>query len=576
MSRTRNYLSFSRHALSRGGFQRGRSSFAGFVFASAFLALAVRAAWVQCVNDDFYQRQGEIRQVSDRDTHASRGRILDRDGRPLAMDIPTRTVWLDAIAAGAPASASQIDALAHILGIAPVTIEHAYASHRQFVYLRRQISTAMAERAMRVDAPGVFAQKDYRRFYPESEVAANVVGFTGIDGKGQEGMERSADHLLHGVDGWKRTLHNARGQAIANLAQQPARNGADVRLSLDLPVQYAACQALRDAVTRVNARSGSAIVLDAHTGEILAMANWPSFNPNSRTRRSGLAMRNRAVTDVFEPGSVMKPVTIALALQEGRITPDSVVTTGGGRLRLDGATIHDDDDFGTLTVAGVIQKSSNVGTTKIALMMPAADMWRNFHQVGLGKAPHAGLPGEAAGNLRAWEHWRRIEQATMSYGYGLSASLLQLAQAYTAFANDGVFVPATIHDLLAPPRGHRVYSARTARQIRAMMEKVVSAGGTAPQAAVQGYTVAGKTGTAYRWVHGGYDRSQYRASFVGIIPARRPRVVIAVSIDRPRRGSHFGGAVAGPAFVDIATQTMQLLNVSPDKPFTPPAPAPTT
>lgn len=219
MSHTRNYRSFSRHALSRGGFQRGRSGFAGFVFASAFLALAVRASWVQCVNDDFYQRQGEIRQVSDRDTHASRGRILDRDGRPLAMDIPTRTVWLDATAAGAPASASQIDALAHILGIAPVTIEHAYASHRQFVYLRRQISTATAERAMRVDAPGVFAQKDYRRFYPESEVAANVVCFTGIDGRGQEGMERSADHLLHGVDGWKRTLHNARGQAIANIAQ---------------------------------------------------------------------------------------------------------------------------------------------------------------------------------------------------------------------------------------------------------------------------------------------------------------------------------------------------------------------
>lgn len=576
MSRTRHYLSFSRHALSRSGFQRGRSSFAGFVFACAFLALALRAAWVQCVKDDFYQRQGEIRQVSDRDTHASRGRILDRDGRPLAMDVPTRTVWLDATATGAPASASQVDALAHVLRIAPVMIEQAYASHRHFVYLRRQIPTTTANRALRLDAPGVFAQKDYRRFYPESEVAANVVGFTGIDGKGQEGMERSADHLLHGVDGWKRTLHNAGGQAIANLAQQRPRNGADIRLSLDLPIQYAAYKALRTTVTRFNARSGSAIVLDARTGEILAMANWPSFNPNSRTRRSGVAMRNRAVTDVFEPGSVMKPVTIARALQEGRITPDSVVMTGGGWLRLDGATIHDDADFGTLTVAGVIQKSSNVGTTKIALMMRAADMWQNFHEVGLGTTPHAGLPGEAAGKLRAWKHWRRIEQATMSYGYGLSASLLQIAQAYTAFANDGVFVPATILCTQVPPQGHRVYSARTARQIRAMMEQVVSTGGTASQAAVQGYTVAGKTGTAYRWAHGGYDRSQYRASFVGIIPARQPRVIIAVSIDRPRRGSHFGGAVAGPAFVGIATQTMRLLNVSPDKPFTPPASAPAT
>lgn len=568
MPPTRRNLSFSRHALDSNRFHRGRSRFAGLVFASAFLALIVRAAWVQCVDDDFYQRQGELRQVSDRDTHASRGHIFDRNGRTLAMDLPTRTVWLDATAAGAPASASQIGALAHLLQIDPAIISHAYASHRHFVYLSRQVPTDNAERAIRLDLPGVFAQKDYRRFYPESAVAANVVGFTGIDGNGQEGIERSADRLLHGVDGWRRTLHNARGQVIANLAQAAPRNGTDIRLSLDLPVQYAAYRALKETVTRSDARSGSAIVLDAHTGEILAMANWPSFNPNNRVRKTGLSMRNRAVTDVFEPGSVMKPITIALALQERRIAPDTIVTTDGGRLRLDGATIHDDDNFGTLTVAGVIQKSSNVGTTKIAMLLPPRDMWRNFRKVGLGRTPRAGLPGEAGGNVRAWKRWRRIEQATMSYGYGLSASLLQLAQAYTAFANDGVFVPATIHWLQTPPAGRRVYSARTAREVRAMMEQVVSAGGTAPQAAVDGYSVAGKTGTAYRWTRRGYDRNQYRASFVGIIPARRPRVIIAVSIDRPRRGSHFGGAVAGPAFVDIAAQTMQLLNVPPDRPLT--------
>jgi len=576
MSKARKYLSFSRHDLSHHGFQRGRSSFAGFLFAGAFLALICRAAWVQCIEDRFYQHQGEIRQVSDTDVSASRGRILDRDGRPLALNLPTRTLWLDARAPGAPASPSQITALAHLLQIDPALIAHAYASQRRFVYLSRQIDPDVAEHAMRLHLPGVNVRNGYRRFYPESAVAANVVGFTGIDGRGQEGMERSANSRLSGVNGWRRSLHNARGEVIATLAQSAPRNGADLRLSLDSPVQYAAYRALKDTVKRFDASSGSAIVLDAHTGEILAMANWPSFDPNSRTRSSGLAMRNRAVTDVFEPGSVMKPLTIALALQEGRVTPDSIVTTGHGRIRLDGATIHDDADFGTLTVAGVIEKSSNVGTTKIALMMPAQDMWRNFHRLGLGASPHAGLPGEAQGRLRPWKHWRRIEQATMGYGYGLSASLLQLAQAYTAFANDGVVVPATMHRLDAPPTGRRLYSAHTAREVRAMMERVVSADGTAPNAAVDGFSVAGKTGTAYRWTPHGYDHSHYRASFVGIIPASRPRAIIAVSVDNPRKGSHFGGAVAGPAFVDIATQTMQLLNVPPDKPLTVSTKAPVT
>ncbi|QGZ65642.1 peptidoglycan D,D-transpeptidase FtsI family protein [Paraburkholderia acidisoli] len=566
MSKARKYLSFSRHDLSRHGFQRGRSRFAGFLFAGAFLALIARAAWVQCVEDDFYQHQGEIRQVSDIDLSASRGRITDRDGRPLALNLPTRTLWLDAQAPGSPASPSQIDALAHVLQIDPDLVTRAYASHRRFVYLSRQVDPDLAERAMRLDLPGVYASKGYRRFYPEAAVASNVVGFTGIDGRGQEGIERAANARLSGVDGWRRALHDARGNVIATLAQAAPRDGTDIGLSLDSPVQFAAYRALQNAVQRFDARSGSAIVLDAHTGEVLAMANWPSFDPNTRARTSGLAMRNRAVTDVFEPGSVMKPLTIALALQQGRVTPDSIVTTGHGRIRLDGATIHDDADFGTLTVAGVIEKSSNVGTTKIALMMPAQDMWQNFHRLGLGQAPRAGLPGEARGNVRPWKHWRRIEQATMGYGYGLSASLLQLAQAYTAFANDGVMVPATLHRLSAPPAGRRLYSARTAREVRMMMERVVSPDGTAPDAVVNGFTVAGKTGTAYRWTPHGYDRSHYRASFVGIIPAAHPRVIIAVSVDNPRKGSHFGGAVAGPAFVDIATQTMQLLSVQPDKP----------
>ncbi|WP_176079868.1 peptidoglycan D,D-transpeptidase FtsI family protein [Paraburkholderia tropica] len=567
MLKVRKYLSFSRHELSQGGFQRGRSSLVGFVFAGAFLVLLCRAAWVQCVNAGFYQRQGDIRQVRDTDTLAARGRILDRKGRALALNLPTRTIWLDSLAPGAPASLSQITAFSRALKISPGPIERAYASHRRFTYLARQISPKIADSAMQLDLPGIYAQTGYRRFYPESAVAANVVGFTGIDGRGQEGVERAANISLAGVNGWRHDLHNARGDVIATLAKSTPQDGVDVKLSLNSAVQYAAYAALQQTVNRFDARSGSAIVIDAHTGEILAMANWPSFDPNTRARRSGLAMRNRAVTDVFEPGSVLKPLTIALALQESRVTPDSIVTTDHGQLQLDGATIHDDADFGTLTVAGVIEKSSNVGTSKIALMMPAQDMWQNFHRLGLGRAPHAGLPGEAQGRVRPWKNWRRIEQATMGYGYGLSASLLQLAQAYTVFANDGVVVPATIHCLDVVPVGERLYSVRTAREIRSMMERVVSANGTAPDAAVDGFTVAGKTGTAYHWTAKGYDHSEYRASFVGIIPASQPRVVIAVSIDNPRKGSHFGGAVAGPAFVSIAGKTMQLLGIEPDKPL---------
>ncbi|EKS71782.1 MULTISPECIES: peptidoglycan D,D-transpeptidase FtsI family protein [Caballeronia] len=381
-------------------------------------------------------------------------------------------------------------------------------------------------------------------------------------------MERVAEKALRGEDGQRRVLRNARGEIIDMLASRPPRNRADLRPSISRPIQYAAFKALKVAVEHTDARSGSAIVMDAHTGEILAMANWPSYNPDERAARSGMAMRNRAVSDVFKPGSVMKPLTIALALEEHRITPDTIVPTDGGRLRLDGRTIHDDKNFGTLTTTGVVQKSSNVGTTKIALLLSAHDMYADFQALGLGRRPRSGLPGAAAGHVRPHRSWRRIVQATMSYGYGLSASLLQLAQAYTSFANDGRIVPATIYmrdKHLGKSVGRRVFLKQVAREMLEMMQSVVRKDGTAPQAAVPRYSVAGKTGTAYKWTPKGYDHSQYRASFVGIVPAKAPRVVIAVSIDRPLRGSHFGGAVAGPPFVDIAEQTMRLLDVTPDQ-----------
>lgn len=562
-SRSINFPTFSPrpHAL-----PRWRSSALGAAFSLGFLVLAARAAWVQGINDGFYRREGELRQVREFGTHATRGRILDRDGRTLAVSLPTRTLWMDA-GGGDTVSPDQASALGKLLGIDSGWIGTVAASHKSFVYLKRQVPLDVAQRAMLLDVPGVYAQPDYRRYYPEGSIAAHVTGFAGVDGTGLEGIEKVDNRLLTGRDGRRRVLRNARGQVIETLALQPPVAGKDVSLTIDQPVQYATFKALRDAVERTDAQSGSAIVLDAHTGEILAMANWPSFDPNARGARAGEAVRNHAVTDVFEPGSVMKPITIALALQRNEVSPSSIVPTNGGQLRLDGVVIHDDKDFGTLTVGGVVQKSSNVGTSKIALMMKPNDMWENFRAVGLGRTPHAGLPGAAPGTLRPYRNWKRIEQATMSYGYGLSASLLQLAQMYTVFSNEGVFVPATIrrrHEM--PVRAFRVYSPRVAEEVLAMLSSVVSDDGTAPQAAVPGYTAAGKTGTAYRWTARGYDRTQYRASFVGIVPAQRPRVVIAVSIDRPRQGSHFGGAVAGPVFSDIAVRTMNLLGVTPDNP----------
>lgn len=540
----------------------------GACFTMAFVVLAVRALWVQCIHDGFYQHQGELRQVREISLHAARGRLLDRDGHPLAMNLPTRTIWMDA-ADSEPVPQAKAAQLAALLGIQSSRILSISGSHRSFAYLKRQVPLDIARRALALDVPGVYMVPDYRRYYPEGNIAAHVTGFSGFDGTGQEGMEKVANTLLTGADGSWRVLHNARGQVIDTLSLTRPSPGKDLRLSLDQSIQYATFKALRDAVVRSDARAGSAVVLDAHTGEILAMTNWPTFDPNKRAARAGTDVRNRALTDVFEPGSVLKPLTIALALQHGVVTPNTIVPTDGGRLRLDRAVIHDDKNFGTLTVSQVIQKSSNVGTTKIALLMKPRDMWINFRSLGLGRAPRAGLPGAASGNLRPYQHWRRIEQATMAYGYGLSASLLQLAQAYSAFANNGVFIPASIYAHHGQPlKGRRVFSPAVAMQIRSMMQTVVSDDGTAPQAAVPGYTVAGKTGTAYQWTSHGYDRSQYRASFVGIIPAQAPRVIIAVSIDRPQKGSHFGGAVSGPAFAQIAAETMRILNVMPDDPGT--------
>ncbi|HEY2606112.1 MAG TPA: penicillin-binding protein 2, partial [Paraburkholderia sp.] len=410
---------------------------------------------------------------------------------------------------------------------------------------------------------------EYKRFYPEGEIAAHLIGFTNVEDEGQEGVELGDQKQLVGMPGIRRVIKDRMGHIIEDVDEQVVpHNGQDVDLSIDSKIQYIAYTNLKAAVEKFKAKAGAAMVIDVRTGEVLALVNYPTFNPNDRTYLTGDQLRNRVLTDEFEPGSIMKPFTVSLALDLHRVAPTTLVDTGPGRFTLDGATITDDSAFGVLTVGGVIQKSSNIGATKIAMTLKPEEMWNMYTSIGLGQAPKIGFPGATAGHLRPWKSWRRIEQATMSYGYGLSASLFQLARAYTAIAHDGQIMPVTIFrtpgDL--PATGPQIFSPVTAREVRAMLETVVAPGGTSPDAQVPGYRVGGKSGTAYKHGAHGYDKSKYRASFVGMAPMPNPRIVVAVSVDEPTAGSHFGGQVSGPVFSAIAGDTLRSLNIPPDMP----------
>ncbi|HVE11455.1 MAG TPA: penicillin-binding protein 2, partial [Paraburkholderia sp.] len=393
--------------------------------------------------------------------------------------------------------------------------------------------------------------------------------FTNVEDEGQEGVELGDQKMLAGMSGSRRVIKDRMGHIVEDVDETVVpHNGQDVDLSIDSKIQYIAYTNLKAAVQKFKAKAGAAMVVDVRTGEVLALVNYPTYNPNDRSHLTGEQLRNRILTDVFEPGSIMKPFTVSLALDLHRVSPTTLVDTGPGRFVLDGAQITDDSAFGVLTVGGVIQKSSNIGATKIAMTLKPEEMWNMYTSIGLGQAPKVGFPGAAAGRLRPWKSWRRIEQATMSYGYGLSVSLFQLARAYTAIAHDGQILPISIFRTPdeQPVTGPQVFSPTTAREVRTMLESVVSTQGTSPDAAVPGYRVGGKSGTAYKHVGRGYDKSKYRASFVGMAPMPNPRIVVAVSVDEPTAGSHFGGQVSGPVFSSIVGDTLRSLNVPPDMP----------
>ena len=542
-----------------------RSRLMALLILSCFAVLIGRSFYLQVLNNDFLQEKGESRYRRDLEISASRGRISDRNGDVLAVSTPMKSVW--AMPAEAKLTPEQTKQLAAVLEMEVKELSRKLASDKSFVFLQRQLPPDVGDRVAALKLPGIGLDKEYRRYYPTGEMTAHMVGFTGVDDKGLEGVELAFQDQLLGHPGSRSVIRDRRGQIVEDVGSiKPPQDGKDIRLALDSKIQYLAYSQLKQAVREFEAKAGGAIVIDAKTGEVLALTNWPTYNPNNRERLTGAQLRNRALTDTYEPGSVMKPFTAALALNEGKVRFDTVIDCAPGRMTIGTATISDAHPHGALTVAQVIQKSSNVGMAKIAAQLQAQKMWEMFDAVGFGQTPQLGFPGEVTGRLRPWKSWRPIEQATMSYGHGISVSLMQMAHAYTVFARDGDIIPLTLTKLdQGLPMPKPVFSEQTAREMRTMLEMAVQPGGTAPKAQIPGYRVAGKTGTAYK-IEGGQYAKKYVASFVGFAPASDPRLIVAIMIDEPGGQQHYGGDVAGPIFANVMSGALRTLGVPPDQP----------
>ncbi|MBK7137449.1 MAG: penicillin-binding protein 2 [Rhodocyclales bacterium] len=545
-----------------------RARFVAALILLAFGTLAARSVYLQVVRNDFLQQKGESRYARVIELSATRGRIADRSGDMLAVSTPVKSVW--AIPEDARLSPAQARTLAALLEMDVRELNRRLAAEKDFVFIKRQIPPDVAEKVAALALPGIHQQREYRRYYPAGEVTAHMLGFTGVDDRGQEGIELAFDDQLAGRPGSRRVIKDRLGRIVEDVESiKPPQDGKDITLALDAKVQYLAFTHLKQALAVHKAKAGGVVVLDARTGEVLGLANLPAYNPNNRLKLTGAQLRNRALTDVFEPGSTMKPFTAALALEKGRFRSDSLIQTAPGRLTIGNATIHDAHPHGPLTVAQVIQKSSNVGTAKIAGTFAAEEMWRMFDDIGFGQPLRLGFPGEVGGRLRPFKTWRPIEQATMSYGHGISVTLMQLARAYLAFARDGDLIPLSLtRQESAPLAGKSIFSAQTARQVRAMLELAVLPGGTAPKAQIPGYRVAGKTGTAHK-LEGGSYADRYVAVFVGFAPVSDPRLVVAVMIDEPSAGQYYGGEVAAPVFAQVMAGSLRTLGVAPDAPLKP-------
>ena len=529
-----------------------------------FLVLAARALYLQGLRNDFLQQKGETRYARVVEISAHRGMVTDRNGEPLALSTPVESVW--AAPADAELSAEQRAKLTKMLGIDSTELKRKLSgTNRDFVYLKRQLPPEQAAKVVQLNLPGIFLQREYRRYYPAAEVTAHVVGVTGVDDNGQEGIELAYQDWLTGKAGSRRVIKDRLGHVVEDVESIRApQQGRELALSIDQRIQYLAFRELKSAIALNEAKAGSLVVLDVTSGEVLALVNWPTYNPNNRETFKTGRSRNRAVVDLFEPGSTLKPFTVAAALESGLVSPGSMIDTEGGHYTIGNRTIHDAHPEGILTVAQVIQKSSNVGSAKMALAMAPQKMWTLFSEVGFGAQTKVGFPGEASGRLRSYQTWKPIEQATMSYGHGISVSLLQLARAYSVFATDGELKPLTLVKRDHPAQGKAVISTRTALAVRKMLEMVTQPGGTATRAQVAGFRVAGKTGTAHKLVGAAYASDRYISSFVGFAPVSSPRLVIAVMLDEPGGKSYYGGEVAAPVFSNVMAGALRLLGVEPD------------
>ncbi|MBK7982795.1 MAG: penicillin-binding protein 2 [Candidatus Competibacteraceae bacterium] len=531
-------------------------------------AMIARAAYLQLVHNDFLQEQGKERFLRVVEVPAHRGMILDRSGEPLAVSSPVDSIWAQ------PQQLLQQrerwPVLARLLGLQAGELEQKLAENddRQFLYLRRHLAPGLAQQILALKIPGVYSKREYRRYYPDAEVTSHLLGFTDIDDAGQEGLEKTFDAQLRGIPGNKRVIQDRMGQVVEDVenirAPQP---GKPVVLSIDRRLQYLAYRALKTAVMENRASAGSAVIADVQTGEILAMVDQPATNPNNRRSLRGELLRNRAITDVYEPGSTLKPFTVALGLESGKWSPHSLINTAPGTLKVGRYLVRDTHNYKTIDVTRVISKSSNVGTSIIALSMPAERLWQLYKNIGFGAQSGIGLIGEQAGVLHHFNQWSDIGLANHSFGYGLSVNMVQLAQAYIVLAADGVRRPLTILKRERPPdpsEERRLLSARAVRQVRAMLEEAVSKEGTGLKASVPGYQVAGKTGTVHKIVNGRYASDRYFSLFAGMVPASAPRLVMAIIIDEPKSGAYYGGTVAAPVFGKTMGGVLRIMNITPD------------
>jgi cell division protein FtsI (penicillin-binding protein 3) len=545
---------------------RKRSHWVLGVMVASLVACFGKAVYIQCFNTDFLQRQGEVRYARTLDIDAGRGRIFTRNGDLLASSLPAHSVW--AMTSLVKATDAEIKQLADIVGVSSETLKKRLNRPNAYTRLARQVNDEVVQKVKALKLTGISFTPEFKRHYPDGEVSAHIVGFNSREDVGQEGIELAQNALLTGQKGSRRVIQDRLGHILEEVDVKKAKDGQDLYLSIDSRIQYVAYDAVRKAVQKHQAKAGAVVVADSVTGEVLALASWPSFNPNDRSTFKFEHIRNRVMTDSFEPGSTMKPFAIAKALDLGLIRPDTRIETAPGIVTVADRQISDTKNYGLLTVSQVIAKSSNVGTVKIALQIPPSTLWETYSQLGFGQAPRIGFPGAAAGRLRPAKSWGPVEQATISYGYGLSTSLIQLAQAYTVFARNGDVIPLTLlkSDTGNAVAGDPVFRPETARQMRAMMMTTVHRGGTASHLRVTGYTVAGKTGTVYKVKDGNYVKD-YVASFVGVAPATQPRLVVAVMIDEPKDAGHVGGVVAAPVFGEVVESALRTLSVNPDDPM---------